>query len=687
MFLNNKNINLINTEMSLTSSQSYATSLVYVHIGDTVPQCLYHSVYQSILVNGGSTKTYIIVEEQCVNGVKGEINSFNLDVYLKNGDWRSSVHVISLSTLQKQLQSDMAFNDYTKTINNKFGNIGAFRGGFWISTTARFFYIKIFMQLLKLQRVFHIENDIMLYEDLNEVYRKFNKHAEDLAKHNAYSDEMNEIGGSVGSKNTCNKIWTVQDAPDRVVPSILFFPNWESVADLTQFITDQVIQSHVFQNDMNILGKYPNKICLPLFPNWEYQFDGAAIGQYLGGVDLRNVQSGIESNPVARFINNTVGFVNETSIFKPDKYTFTKSVVYPRSSKLGYSVYNCNTKDNTVSRVANLHIHSKELYQFSSVFDLKFVDIITGDRILSLCDYVICTRDIYDFHKGIDRFAKDVILVNDWNNVNTLRLNQIFWEHVSNNRNNGGTIKLFIYTHILRAFADMVLPFLDPNLRFVIYTHNSDHPFDSSYTKLLQSPMIKHVYAQNIDFSLDTTKLTLLPIGIANSMWPHGDIVELYTVMSQTYNKAKTRDIYVNINPNTYGYRRDLLDAIRKTKCWELSQSKPYGDYLRELAQYRFCLCMRGNGLDTHRFWECLYLGVIPVIINNKQTQCKNFIKYLRRLAVPFIELSEDNLEDMCKKYPGSVFNQALYERCLQSTGEPLGNNQSLKLLRYVHMD
>ena len=45
-----------------------------------------------------------------------------------------------------------------------------FRDGFWVSTTARFFYIHIFMKIFDIQNVFHIENDVMLYKKTNFLY-------------------------------------------------------------------------------------------------------------------------------------------------------------------------------------------------------------------------------------------------------------------------------------------------------------------------------------------------------------------------------------------------------------------------------------------------------------------------------------------------------------------------------------
>lgn len=37
-------------------------------------------------------------------------------------------------------------------------------------------------------------------------------------------------------------------------------------------------------------------------------------------------------------------------------------------------------------------------------------------------------------------------------------------------------------------------------------------------------------------------------------------------------------------------------------------------DYAHISSQYRFVVCPRGNGIDTHRFWETLYRGSLPIV-------------------------------------------------------------------------
>jgi hypothetical protein len=37
-------------------------------------------------------------------------------------------------------------------------------------------------------------------------------------------------------------------------------------------------------------------------------------------------------------------------------------------------------------------------------------------------------------------------------------------------------------------------------------------------------------------------------------------------------------------------------------------------DFLTKLRNHTFTICPRGNGVDTHRLWETLYMGGIPIV-------------------------------------------------------------------------
>lgn len=647
-------------------------SLVYIHIGTNLPKYIYDSLYQTLLISEYKSKIYIIIDDSLIETFNNEISKFNHHIYFKSEYlFQNIIQIIPLSLLDIKLNTNITFNNYKNIITNKFSNLAEFRNGFWVSTTARFYYISSLMEMFNLKNVFHIENDIMLYESPNNIYKYICNYFE---------------------KTTIDKICMIQDAPNRTIPSILYFPDSQNLSELTKYITNELEFSSTFINDMNILGTFPDKYTLPILPNQITKknnqkniiFDGAAIGQYLGGVDYKNLPD-YEINKLIEYDNPSKGFINETSIIKPDKFIFSNTQVVLDHLNIPIKIKTCREIQKAdVYEIANLHIHSKQLYQFSSIFDIQYKDIITGDRILTLCDFVILTKDIYNFHSGINNYAKDIILIKNFNNINLELLNKYFLDHCNSKQLK--TIKLFIYTHILEPFTKLILPFLDDSINYVLYIHNSDHSFNGDYKAILESPKIKKVYSQNIDFDSDTIihdKLQILPIGIANSMWPHGNLEELYTVMKETYKNNKVNSVYVNINANTYDYRKKILDKIIYKNNFNVSSNKPYIEYLRELSSHRFSLCIRGNGLDTHRFWESLYLGVIPIIINNQTTKCKNFVKYLNKLDIPFYEIINDNLDIMFTKYTNTYFNEILYKNILKKCKGSIFNLDSLKLSYY----
>ncbi len=637
-------------------------NLVYVHIGTELPACLIDSLYQTLLINGYSTKIYVIVSDDLISEFNKRVKQLNLSYYSKEEhfDFGNVIQVIPLSILEMRCVNDTNFTNYKNIITERFSGVGGFRDGFWVSTTSRFYYIYTLMEIFCLENVFHIENDIMLYKSLRNVYYDI------CSYHN---------------EKSIRKICMVQDAPNRVIPSLLFFPNASSLSNLTQYITNELASSKTFINDMDILGRFDDKWCLPFTPdeNTKVVFDGAALGQYLGGVDYRNILGEVDySNLTSEqkmiiYDNPSRGFVNETAGIKADQYTFSKCNII--SDKWCVPIKTPIMCDNeSVKKIVNLHVHSKQLYQFSSVSDLKFGDIVSGDRVLSLCDFVLLTNEIYTFHKNIEKYAKDVIVIKDFTRVNFELLNSYF-------RGVGKpVVKIFIYTHMLDNFKKYIFPHLDTTLEYIFYFHNSDHAVTDDHRDILLAKNVRKIYAQNIDTTINSDKITLLPIGMANSMWKHGDLLSLYKVISETYLLKKDLSIYVNINPATYPYRKIVLEKIIKYGNLDVSTGKPYAEYLAELSKHRFCLCLRGNGIDTHRFWESLYLGVIPVILNNKTTVCKNFVRYLKKSNIPFYEICEDDLDVVFQKYTRDFFNENLYKEIITRSKSSIYNISALRL-------
>jgi len=191
------------------------------------------------------------------------------------------------------------------------------------------------MKRRNLLNVIHIENDIMIY-----------KNFDDLPFDDLYSLQL------------------IMDSKNRCIPSLLFIKDVE-------IMEKYISQISLNMNDMETLAAFYNSKkynvnTLPIIDKgpWSNQFDrfngifdGAAIGQYLGGVDPRNQEG------------DTRGFVNETTEIKYNCYTFIwkkiKSLYYP---------YLINDDSKEIP-IFNLHIHCKNLNLFFSdePKELKFI--------------------------------------------------------------------------------------------------------------------------------------------------------------------------------------------------------------------------------------------------------------------------------------------------------------------------
>ena len=61
----------------------------------------------------------------------------------------------------------------------------------------------------------------------------------------------------------------------------------------------------------------------------------------------------------------------------------------------------------------------------------------------------------------------------------------------------------------------------------------------------------------------------------------------------------------------------------------------PPDENIRRLSEYEFCICPEGNGVDTHRLWEALYVKTIPIVIKS------DFADILLENNVPIVVLDD----------------------------------------------
>jgi hypothetical protein len=214
----------------------------------------------------------------------------------------------------------------------------------------------------------------------------------------------------------------------------------------------------------------------------------------------------------------------------------------------------------------------------------------------------------------------------------------------------GNTI--FVATHYLGTFFQNIHPHIAHP--YILISHNSDDPAPGVYAAHLESPKILAWFAQNWD-GFAHPKIHPLPIGLANAHWPHGKIETLAHVRAQKYKKRYLA--YLNIAINTYPQERQRVFDLfsQKSFCFH-PRPRKHKKFLQDIASSHFVICPRGNGLDTHRLWESLLLGSIPIV---KTSSLDPLYKDLPILIVSdWEEVTEDFLIRAASQYSQKKFSQ-----------------------------
>lgn len=173
---------------------------------------------------------------------------------------------------------------------------------------------------------------------------------------------------------------------------------------------------------------------------------------------------------------------------------------------------------------------------------------------------------------------------------------------------------VFCYAHRLREFRRFLAVSQTP---FILVTHNSDENINGSYADIVDHPHVRAMYSQNVLY--DHPRLFCIPIGIANGMWSHGNLTILDTIVGKK--TEKTRGFYFYFGISTNYADRSLCRSECEKKGLIFGTPQPHHTYLESLASYKYAICPAGNGIDSHRLWECLYLGVTPIMLRNIFTQ------------------------------------------------------------------
>jgi len=174
-----------------------------------------------------------------------------------------------------------------------------------------------------------------------------------------------------------------------------------------------------------------------------------------------------------------------------------------------------------------------------------------------------------------------------------------------------------------------------------LITHQSDSRISNKMYKK-KPKCISEWYSCNVD--VDKDDLIPIPLGLAN--FHPKNLSENHfsnAINFSDYFGKKEKLIYINFNPNTnFSHRKNIYKNLEDS-VWADKDKTPISldDYKKRMTKHSFVLAPWGNGIDTHRFWEILYSGSVPVT--------KNHIIYNSFKNIPKIQLS--NYSQMTKNF------------------------------------
>jgi len=208
----------------------------------------------------------------------------------------------------------------------------------------------------------------------------------------------------------------------------------------------------------------------------------------------------------------------------------------------------------------------------------------------------------------------------------------------------------FVRTDLLFDVIDLLLA--HPTQFILITASNDDHCPPYLYypcsnmqhiraaDALLDAPNLLCWFAKNP--CIVAPKLRPLPLG---PKWPRRRPgrestafrsdktahLELFRALSETSPSSRFREgrsaksgwLYSNFKQTTkksfYQPHRNVrvtCKAALLANGFEMSEITDFESYMRALADHKFCVAPPGRGIDTHRCWEALMVGTIPILLH-----------------------------------------------------------------------
>lgn len=183
-----------------------------------------------------------------------------------------------------------------------------------------------------------------------------------------------------------------------------------------------------------------------------------------------------------------------------------------------------------------------------------------------------------------------------------------------------------------------------PATTFTIFTAFEDTPLDDFIWDRIP-PNVRSINAANgVVFG---GKVRPFPHGIERKMYEGYNHHEL--LQDAMVSPVEPHRTLLVCHRDDTGARGSIKDMFRDKPWATVAPKLDYPDYLQAIKDHRFVLCPSGNGIESARNWETLYIGRTPVFKRHPYLE-ETFRDFPAVFVDDFSEVTEDLLESFTAK-------------------------------------
>lgn len=180
------------------------------------------------------------------------------------------------------------------------------------------------------------------------------------------------------------------------------------------------------------------------------------------------------------------------------------------------------------------------------------------------------------------------------------------------------------------------------------------------------SDYFRNIYCVNLNVDFSHPKIEPIPLGLESPRYRNGGKLSNFRQIPQYEVSERPISILVCWNDETNVVsRREARLQIESVENSMHIKRRISGTSCHHLMRKSlFVACPAGNGLDTHRFWESLYLGAIPIVKMSERT--KAYLGWPHLVVDEWSDLRAYSYVDFREKYTAFTVELAEFRQRAQ---------------------